>query len=119
MSDPRVRYLMPLAVLLAIAIVVTLVEGAPDRLPAVALGSTVLLHVLRAGALFAIGFAAATVLARAGTGRLPTHLSTSGIGYDPAELAGETTTELQGQIDDLAAAVAELAERLDAPGRSA
>src|SRR5919106_5054040 len=68
MSDPRVRYLGPLGLWLAVAVVISLIEGTPDRLPAVALGSSVLLHALRAGALFAIGFAVATVLTRAGAG---------------------------------------------------
>jgi hypothetical protein len=57
MSDPRLRYLVPLALWSAAAVAITLIEGAPDRLPAVALGSTVLLHALRAAALFAVGFA--------------------------------------------------------------
>jgi hypothetical protein len=117
-SDPRLRYLAPLALWLAAAVAITLIEGAPDRLPAVALGSTVLLHTLRAGALFAVGFAVATVLARAGTGRLPTQLSTSGIGY-AAEETRETTTalaELQQQVDDQQAVLDRLAEQLDALG---
>lgn len=108
------RYLAPLSLWLAISVVTTLIEGTPDRLPAVALGSAVLLHAIRAAALFAIGFGLATVLTRAGAGRLPTELSTSGIAYDPAELAGETTDELQGQVDELIATVSELAARLDA-----
>lgn len=85
MSDPPVRYLVPLALWLAAAVAISLIEGTPDRVPSVALGSTVLLHALRAGALFAIGLIAATVLARAGAGRLPTQLTTSGIGYDAEE----------------------------------
>jgi hypothetical protein len=115
-SKLRLRYLGPLVVLVLAGAVVTLVEGTPDRLPAVALGSTVLLHVLRAGALFAIVFVVATVVARAGAGRLPTQLSTSGIGYD-AEETRETTTalaELQQQVDDQQAALDRLAEQLDA-----
>jgi hypothetical protein len=112
----RLRYLGPLVLLLVAAGAVTLSEGTPDRLPAVALGSTVLLHVLRAAALFAIGFVVATVIARAGAGRLPTQLSTSGIGYD-AEETRETTTALaalQEQVDDQQAALDRLADQLDA-----
>jgi len=118
MSDPRVRYLDPLGLWLAAAVAISAIEGTPDRLPAVALDSTVLLHALRAGALFAVGFAVATVLARAGTGRLPTQLSTSGIGYD-AEETRETTSalaELQKQVDDQQATLDRLAEQLDALG---
>jgi hypothetical protein len=115
-SKLRFRYLGPLVVLVLAAVVVTLVEGTPDRLPAVALGSTVLLHVLRAGALFAIGFVVATVVARAGAGRLPTQLSTSGIGYDAEETRATTTAlaQLQEQVDDQQAALDRLAEQLDA-----
>jgi len=118
MSDPRVRYLGPLGLWLVAAVAISLVEGTPERLPAVALGSTVLLHALRAGALFAIVFAVATVLARAGAGRLPTQLSTSGIGYD-AEETRETTTalaELQQEVDRQQAALDRLAEQIDALG---
>jgi|SRR4051794_10998149 len=68
------------------AVVITLVEGTPQRLPAVALGSNVLLPALRAGAVFAIGLAAATVVARAARGELPAQLSTVGLAYDPAHL---------------------------------
>jgi hypothetical protein len=110
------RYLLPVAALAAVAVVVTLIEGTPDRPPAVALGSTVVLHALRAGALFAIGFVVATVVARAGSGRLPTQLSTSGIGYD-AEETRETTAalaELQEQVDSQQVALDRLAEQLDA-----
>jgi hypothetical protein len=113
----RVRYLGPLILLLVAAVVITLVEETPDRLPAVALGSAVLLHVLRAGALFAIAFVVATVIARAGAGRLPTQLSTSGIGYDAEETRVTTTAlaELQEQVDDQQVALDRLAAQLDAP----
>jgi hypothetical protein len=117
-SKLRVGYLRPLALLLVAAVVVTLVEGTPKRLPAVALGSTVLLHALRAGALFAIAFVVATVIARAAAGRLPTQLSTSGIGYDAEETRATTTAlaQLQEQVDDQQAALDRLAEQLDALG---
>jgi hypothetical protein len=116
MKDPRFRYLGPLGLWLAAAVAISLIEGTPDRLPAVALGSTVLLHALRAGALFAIGFAVATVLTRAGAGRLPTVLGTSGIGYDAEETRVTTTAlaELQEQVDDQQATLDGLAEQLDA-----
>jgi hypothetical protein len=119
MTDPRLRYVMPLGLWLAAAALITLVEGTPDRLPSVALGSTVLLHALRIGALFAIGVTMATVLARATAGRLPTQLSTTGIGYD-AEETSETTAmlvKLQEQVDDHQVALDHVGQRLDALGR--
>jgi hypothetical protein len=113
MADPRIRYLAPLAAWLSVAVTISLVEGTPDRLPAVALGSTVLLHALRAGALFAIGFAIATVLTRAGAGRLPTLLGTSGIGYEAEETRATSTAlaDLQEQVDDQQTLLDALAEQ--------
>ena len=116
MTGTRLRYLLPLGAWLLAAVIITVIEGTPRRLPAVALGSSVLLHALRAGALFAIGFVLATVFARAGAGRLPTQLSTSGIGYD-AEETRETATalaELQAELDRHRSAIDGLAEQLDA-----
>ena len=84
-----------------------------------ALGSTVLLHALRTGALFAIGVTVATVLARAAAGHLPTQLSTTGIGYD-AEETGKTTAtlvRLQEEVDDHQVALDRVGQRLDALGR--
>lgn len=101
-------------VLLLAASVTTMAEGAPTRLPSSALGSTVLLHGVRAGALFAIGLAVATVLAQASAGRLPTQVSTAGITYDPIELVGASTAELQGELDGLKSAMSDMADRLDA-----
>ncbi|CAN5547442.1 hypothetical protein BH20ACT18_BH20ACT18_01290 [soil metagenome] len=119
MTDPRVRYLMPLGLWLAAAVLVTLLEGTPDRLPSVALGSTAMLHALRAGALFALGVTVATVLARAAAGHLPTQLSTTGIGYYAEETSKTTATlaDLQEQIDDHQAALDNVGHRLDARGR--
>lgn len=108
------RHLATVGLLVVAAAVVTLAEGAPTRLPSAALGSTVLLHALRAGALVAIGLAATTVLVQASAGRFPTHFSTTGLGYAPSELASASTTELQHQIERQERAVAEMAERLDA-----
>jgi hypothetical protein len=115
MTDPRVRYLFPLAAWLAVVVLISILEGTPRQLPAVALDSTVLLHALRAGALFATGLAVATVLARAATGRLPTMLSTSGIGYDAEESRVTTTTldTLQAQLTDQEVVLDGLVERLD------
>jgi len=110
-----VRYLALFLALLAVAVLVSLLEGTPERLPAVALGSDVLLHALRASALFAIVFVLATVLSRASAGRLPTELSTTGIGYTAEETrkTTETLAELQEQVDDHQATIDRLAERID------
>lgn len=119
MTDPRLRYLMPLGLWLAAAVLITLLEGTPEPLPSVALGSNVLLHALRTGALFAIGVAMVTVLARAGAGHLPTQLLTTGIGYD-AEATSKTTAtlvRLQEEVDDHQVALDQVGQRLDALGR--
>jgi hypothetical protein len=92
-----------LAAIIVGAVIVTLVEGAPGRLPGVALGSTVLLHAERAGALVAIVVALTSILTQAARGRLPTQLSTGGLAYE-AEAAANTRAaleDLQGQIDGL------------------
>jgi hypothetical protein len=96
---------------------VTLVEGAPGRLPGVALGSVVLLHVERAGALFAVAVAIVSVLTQAARGRLPTQLTTGGLAYGPEDFAADTASsvvEIQRQVDDLESTLVALTERLDA-----
>jgi hypothetical protein len=116
MTSASLRYVVPLAFSLVAAIAVTIIEGTPRPLPAVALGSAVLLHALRVTALYAIGFAITTVFARAVAGRLPTQLSTTGVGYDAEEPAVTTATfaALQEQVAHLEAALDRLAE-LDKP----
>jgi hypothetical protein len=112
----RLRYLAPLGLWLASAALISLAEGTPDPPPAVALGSTTLLHALRAAALFAIGLGAATVLAHAGAGRLPTQLLTSGVVFEAREsLESEAAlAELQEQVERQRASLNRAAERLDA-----
>ena len=103
--------------MIAGAVVVTVVEGVPGRLPGVALGSAMLLHVERAGALAAIAVALISILAQATGGRLPTQLSTGGLSYE-ADAARDTEAalaDLQGQVADLEDALAVLAERVDDP----
>lgn len=97
------RLALLLAAFLAAAVVISLVEGTPDRLPSVALGSSVLLHVERAAAMFAIALALVSVVAQATRGRLPTQLTTAGLAYE-AEAAADTQAaleDLQGQLDRL------------------
>lgn len=93
-------WLLPL---FAAALTVSLVEGVPSRLPAVALGSEVLLHLERAAAFFAIVVAVLSVLAQASRGRLPTQFSTAGLAYeaDAAADAKAAVEKLQAQVDGL------------------
>ena len=99
------------------AVCVSVLEGAPRRLPGIALESVVLFYAERALALIAITIAIASVVAHAARGRLPVELSTSGLRYeaDAADDAAVAVAELQEQFDELVAIVDVLAERLDAP----
>jgi hypothetical protein len=100
------------------ALVVSIVEGRPARLPGVALGSPILLHAERALALLAVTAAAASIVVQAARGRLPIELSTSGLRYE-AEAADNTAAamaELQEQFDELVEIVGALTEQLDARG---
>ena len=103
------------AALAAGAVVVSVLEGTPRELPAVALGSAVLLHAERALALFGVVVASLSVLVQAARGRLPVELSTSGLRYEAeaAEDAATAVADLQEQLDDLEATVAALADHLD------
>jgi hypothetical protein len=105
-----VRLALTLALLLAAALMTSLIEGAPERLPGVALGSDVLLHVERAAALFAIVVAIASVLREAGRGRLPTQLTTAGLAYEADVAAAEAAERLQNQLDELRGQVETLAD---------
>ncbi len=99
--------------LFAAALTVSLAEGAPDRLPGVALGSEVMLHVERGAAVFAIVVAILSVFSQSTRGRLPTQLSTAGLAYD-AEAAADTKAAVEGlqaQVDDLQDVVDRLGAR--------
>lgn len=101
--------------LLVASTVVTVLAGTPTQLPGLALGSVVLLHAERVLALVAVSVAVLTVVVRAGSGRLPVELSTSGLRYE-AEAADDTAravADLQSQLDELASVVLVIAERLD------
>lgn len=113
------RTFLALAVWLSLALTGTLIEGTPDPLPTVALGSTILLHALRAGAVFALGLAVSTVLLRAADGHLPTKLTTTGVAFD-AEETSETLAalgELQTQVDRHDALMDRFAAQLDTLSR--
>lgn len=101
-----------------VALVVTIIEGMPARLPGVALGSPILLHAERALALLAVAAATASIVVQAARGRVPIELSTSGLRYE-AEAADNTAAamaELQEQFDELVEIVGALTEQLDARG---
>jgi hypothetical protein len=109
--------LLSLSLVLAAALTTatTLAEGAPARLPGVALGSPVLLHAERAAALFGILVALLSVLAQARRGRLPTQLSTGGLGYEGTGEAKATSAVdyVQSQLDRLDRVLDGIAKALD------
>ncbi len=108
------RLAVLLGTVLAIAVAISLLEGTPERLPAVSLGSNVLLHTERAGAIFVIVLALISVVVQATRGRLPTQLSTGGLAYE-AEAAADTKRaleELQAQIDDLESGLEDVLQTL-------
>lgn len=96
----RRRLALPLLAVLAAALAASLVEGTPARLPGVALGSAVLLHLERAVTVFAISVAVLSVLVQAARGHLPTQLTTAGLAYEPGATA-EAVADLQGQVDEI------------------
>jgi hypothetical protein len=120
-SPPSVRRALgaSAALLAVLAVGVSLIEGMPNKLPGIALGSAVLLHSERALALVAVVIAALSVLARAARGRLPIELSTTGVRYEAeaADDAAAAVAQLQEQLDELVAIVDALADRLDARQR--
>ena len=95
------RFAVPLVAVLAVSVLVSLLEGVPQQLPGVALGSDVLLHIERVSAIFAIVVAVLSVLHEATGGRLPTQLTTSGLAYEAGGQAARATEKLQRQFDDL------------------
>jgi hypothetical protein len=110
------RPLVACALMLLVAsTIVTMLEGPSAQIPALALGSVVLLHAERVLALVAISVAVLTIVVRAGSGRLPVELSTSGLRYEAeaAEDAAHAVADLQSQFDELASVVLVIAERLD------
>lgn len=104
-----------LALLLGACASATFVEGTPSKLPAAGLGSSVLLHALRAGLRFVVGLAAITILVRAANGALPSQMSTQGVSYNPAEQTTAALGAIQQQVDELSDAVESIAETVDIP----
>jgi hypothetical protein len=111
------RLAVALAALLFAGVVVSLIEGSPERLPGVALGSDVL-HVERAAAIFAILVALTSVLREAARGRLPTQLTTAGLAYEADVAAAEAAEDLQRQLDELREQVHIMAELTLGGGQS-
>lgn len=108
-TKSRASLTLPLTVAIVAAVAVSLAEGAPDRMPGVALGSMVLLHVERSAAIFAIVVAVTSVLSEASRGRLPTQLSTAGLAY-VAQDTGDATARIQAGLDDVQRQLQSLAE---------
>jgi len=83
------RYGLFLLAVLGVATAATLLTGAPDDLPDVALGSSALLHVERVAAILAVVFFVFVITVRAWNGQLPTKVSKDGFEYvDPAVVDG-------------------------------
>jgi hypothetical protein len=86
------------------AILLTLVEGSPSRLPDVALDSTALFHVERVLALLGGATAVLVLVHRAARGELPTELSTQGVKYSADRADQAVTNEvvrLRERLGDL------------------
>ena len=98
---------------------VTLVTGAPARLPEVALGSVVLFHAERTVALLLLTVLAVAVVARGFEGRLPDKLGRDGVEYVAQQKAVESSEVIAA---DMARAFnqlrTELEEELRQSGRS-
>jgi len=89
-------------VIIAIALVstvVTLTAGVPGSLPDVALKSSVLFHVERAGALFVAGLLAFVTVYRGWHGELPVEFGREGMRY--ADVAGESAEGLEKLRDEM------------------
>jgi len=101
-----------------VALVVSVVDGLPSELPGVVMGSSLLLHFMRAAVAAGLLAAGAVVAVRLWAGELPTKLSTTGAEW-AAPLAGpvrdvqEQLLRVEGQSRE---AVEELARRVDRLG---
>lgn len=106
-------------VVFAVALVASYLHGAPGELPAVAAGSPVLLHLVRALAMAAIVGAVAVAILRLWRGDLPTELSATGAKWSPMagpervqEQLVHVERESKAAIERLTAYVESLAQRL-------
>lgn len=87
-----VIFLVPLV----ISVAVTLLEGTPKKLPWIALGSDVLLHVERAVLLLWLFVLTLVALVRTGRGELPVELSTTGVRYEVRKSVDDTAKGMAG-----------------------
>jgi hypothetical protein len=112
LGKPRFALITGLCVL---AVVVSLLEGTPSRLPGVAMESALLLHLERAGAILAVVVVILSVAAQAARGRLPVELSTSGFRYapEPAEDLRGALDKVQYECDELRNQMAEVIQRVE------
>jgi hypothetical protein len=91
---------LSLIAILTAALAASLLEGTPARLPGVALGSALLVHLERTVAVLAISVAVLSVLAQAARGHLPTQLTTAGLVYEAGATAA-AVAQLQDQVGRL------------------
>lgn len=111
----RRRLAISLIAVLVAALAASLVDGTPARLPGVALGSAVLVHLERAVAVLAISVAVLSVLAQAARGHLPTQLTTAGLAYE-SDMTADAVADLQEQVGHLRRDVDSLGDVTLVPG---
>ena len=87
----------------------------PARLPAIATGSTLLLYLERALAIFGVLVLALVFLYRAWHGQLPRRASERGAEWD--DLASTTGAAVEGQVAELSQRVDDLQRAVEAPAR--
>lgn len=83
-----------------VAIVFSLIEGAPKSLPGAALGSELLLYTERAVAIFVAILVVIVVVARAWEGKLPDELSARGFKYSDLGAAKDETEKAIDALTD-------------------
>jgi hypothetical protein len=114
----RKRILGVIVALVVIAAIVgSVLTGAPDTLPSVALDSVVLFHMERAVVAVVVVLVLLRVIERAWVGELPMEFSTTGLKYAVREVRDTTQEALQALTDEAEEARldrAELRARLDA-----
>lgn len=102
----RKRLLLPhpyarlLVVLLVACFLISILAGHPSQMPAVALGSSLLLYMERAIAFFAGGLLLMVILVEAWKGNLPIEISGRGLKYE--RFKQETTQGLEGLVEAIA-----------------
>jgi hypothetical protein len=87
--------------LVAAAIVVSLLNSPPAKLPGAALGSNVVLYIERAAGVFAVLLLGAVVIFRAFQGDLPVELSGRGVKWTPREVTEQVKEDAAAGVDEL------------------